>query len=106
MYVASGVAAALLVLGYLLLDQLGGIVIAQGQLHPSEYLAGHVLAVEEDVHEDLKRSYAKVKLKDGEVVRASIGACIVLPGQKVRLAKYGIASGAFFVVTDNGTNDS
>lgn len=48
---------------------------------------------------------ARVKLRSGEIVRASVGGCIIFPGQTTRLAKYGSGSSVFYVVTENGRND-
>ena len=49
---------------------------------------------------------ARVKLRTGETVSASIGGCVIFPGQTTRLLRYGSGSSAYFVVAENGRNDS
>lgn len=72
-----------------------------------EGLEGRVLSVDPAVRDGeaaLARK-ARVKLRTGETVSASIGGCVVLPGQTTRLLKYGSGSSAYFVVAENGRND-
>jgi hypothetical protein len=105
LYVASVAAAALLVLLYVGILP-GGIVISEREVHPSEYVEGRILAIEDEKRDGANVRYAKVKLSNGDEVRASIGGCLVFPGQIARLAKYGIGREGFYVVTENGRNDS
>jgi hypothetical protein len=49
---------------------------------------------------------ATVKLRTGEIVRATVGGCVVFPGQTTRLSKYGRGPGAAYIVSENGRNDS
>ena len=73
-----------------------------------EGLEGRVLSVDPAVSDgeaSLVRK-ARVRLHTGETVSASIGGCVVLPGQTTRLLKYGSGSSAYFVVAENGRNDS
>ena len=73
----------------------------------TEGLEGRVLSVDPLVsggEASLARK-ALVKLRTGETVSASIGGCVVLPGQTTRLLRYGSGSSAYFVVAENGRND-
>ena len=80
----------------------------EGKAAATSSLEGKVLSVDpltKDGESSLARM-ARVKLRTGETVSASIGGCVVLPGQTTRLLKYGSGSSAHFVVAENGRNDS
>jgi hypothetical protein len=69
---------------------------------------GKVLSVDEPSKDSkaVAGRQATVRLRSGEVVRATVGGCLVFPGQTARLSKYGRGPGAVYIVTANGTNDS
>jgi len=75
----------------------------------SDALEGRVISVDPvsngDEADSLARK-ARVKLRTGETVSASIGGCVIFPGQNTRLLKYGSGSSAYYVVAENGRNDS
>ena len=74
----------------------------------SDALEGRVVSVDpaNDGEANSLARQARVKLRTGETVSASIGGCVVFPGQTTRLLKYGSGSSAYFVVAENGRNDS
>jgi hypothetical protein len=72
------------------------------------FVEGEVLSVDpspSDAKTGASRK-ATVKLRTGEIVRATVGGCIVFPGQTARLSKYGRGPGAAYIVSENGRNDS
>lgn len=74
------------------------------EVHQGLTLEGEVLSVDplaNDEASSLARK-ARVKLRTGETVVASIGGCVVLPGQTARLLKYDHGAAAFYVVAENG----
>ena len=71
-------------------------------------LEGEVLSVDppsKDGGNSLSRT-ARVKLGSGEIVRATVGGCVVFPGQTTRLSRHGGGSSATYIITENGRNDS
>ena len=100
------VGCALALIAYLGDFRGGGVSILADGL-PSSTVEGEVLSIETGTKNSSgpATGYAVVKLRDGETVRASLGACVVFPGQMTRLAKYGVGSAAFYLVTESGKND-
>jgi hypothetical protein len=71
----------------------------------SDALEGRVLSVDPTSSDGEAGSLARkarVKLVSGEIVRASIGGCVVAPGQSARLLRYGSGSSAIYVLAGNG----
>lgn len=67
-------------------------------------LEGEVLSVEapsSDEAASLMRK-AAVKLRSGEVVFATVGGCIISPGQTTRVSKVGPVSNSSYVVAEHG----
>jgi len=72
-------------------------------------LEGEVLSVDpisSDGEANSLARKARVKLRSGEIVQASVGGCVVFPGQTTRLLKRWSGSDSYYVVAANGKNDS
>ncbi len=101
------IVAVVAALGLIAYFGTGGGVTIPVEVLPSTTVEGEVLSVDPEGGRSTTSPsrYALVKLRDGETVRASLGGCVVFPGQSARLAKYGVGSAAFYIVTADGKND-
>ena len=77
------------------------------ELPASASLEGKIISVEAVSPDQARLRRALVKLRTGEIVRASVpGSCLVFPGQVASLARYGEGSGITFMVKGHGRDDS